>query len=96
MRKKMQCTNATKITHITIFKNIKTKKMILATDIHEFTQYCNEFYNIETGIYPVATKKEIIKAVAQHISRTNGKDLHLDSFDREKVREILEPNYKIL
>jgi len=70
--------------------------MILATDIHEFTQYCNEFYNIETGIYPVATKKDIIKAVAQHISRTNGKDLHLDSFDREKVREILEPYYKIL
>jgi hypothetical protein len=70
--------------------------MILSTDIHEFTQYCNKFYNIETGIYPVATKKDIIKAVAQHISRTNGKDLHFDSFDREKVREILQPSYTII
>jgi hypothetical protein len=65
-------------------------------ELVQFIEYCNEFYDIETGIYPVATKKDIIKAVAKHISRTNGKDLHLDSFDREKVREILQPYYKIL
>ena len=65
--------------------------MIRMIELVQFIEYCNEFYDIETGIYPVATKKDIIKAVAQHISRTNGKDLHLDSFDREKVREILQP-----
>ena len=70
--------------------------MIRMIELVQFIEYCNEFYDIETGIYPVATKKDIIKAVAQHISRTNGKDLHLDSFDREKVREILQPYYKIL
>ena len=70
--------------------------MIRMIELVQFKEYCNEFYDIETGIYPVATKKDIIKAVAQHISRTNGKDLHLDSFDREKVREILQPYYKIL
>ena len=70
--------------------------MIRMIELVQFIEYCNEFYDIETGIYPVATKKDIIKAVAQHISRTNGKDLHLDSFDREKVREILQPYYNIL
>ena len=69
--------------------------MILATDIHVFTQYCNEFYNIETGIYPVATKNDIVK-VGQYIAKTNGNDIYLDSFDREKVREILQPNYSII
>ena len=70
--------------------------MIRMIELVQFIEYCNEFYDIEKGIYPVATKKDIIKAVAQHISRTNGKDLHLDSFDREKVREILQPYYNIL
>ena len=65
--------------------------MILSTDINKFMKYCNEFYNIETGIYPIAKTGDIMKAVAQYISKTNGKDLHLDSFDREKVREILQP-----
>jgi hypothetical protein len=70
--------------------------MILATDIIEFIDYCNEFYNIETGIYPVATKNDIVKAVGQYIAKTNGNDIYLDSFDREKVREILQPNYSII
>jgi hypothetical protein len=65
-------------------------------ELVQFIEYCNEFYDIETGIYPVATKKDIIKAIGQYISRTNGKDIHFDSFDREKVREILQPYYKIL
>ncbi len=70
--------------------------MIRMIELVQFIEYCNEFYDIETGIYPVATKKDIIKAIGQYISRTNGKDIHFDSFDREKVREILQPYYKIL
>jgi len=65
-------------------------------ELVQFIEYCNEFYDIETGIYPVATKKDIIKAIGQYISKTNGKDIHFDSFDREKVREILQPNYSII
>jgi len=65
-------------------------------ELVQFIEYCNEFYDIETGIYPVATKKDIIKAIGQYISKTNEKDIHFDSFDREKVREILQPNYSII
>jgi len=65
-------------------------------ELVQFIEYCNEFYDIETGIYPVATKKDIIKAIGQYISKTNGKDIHFDSFDREKVREILQPYYSII
>jgi len=70
--------------------------MIGMIELVQFIEYCNEFYDIETGIYPVATKKDIIKAIGQYISKTNGKDIHFDSFDREKVREILQPNYSII
>jgi len=70
--------------------------MIRMIELVQFIEYCNEFYDIETGIYPVATKKDIIKAIGQYISKTNGKDIHFDSFDREKVREILQPYYSII
>lgn len=70
--------------------------MIRANDINKFIEYCNEFYNIETGIYPVATKGDIIKAIGQYMSKTNGNDIHFDSLDRERVREILQPSYSII
>lgn len=70
--------------------------MIRSKDIQNFIQYCDEFYNIETGIYPVATKEDIKKAIAQYMSKTNGKDIHFDSLDRERVREILQPSYSII
>ena len=70
--------------------------MIKGNDIKNFIDYCNEFYNIETGIYPVATKEDIKKAIAQYMCKTNGKDIHFDSLDRERVREILQPSYSII
>ena len=70
--------------------------MIRMIELVQFIEYCNEFYDIETGIYPVATKKDIIKAIGQYISKTNEKDIHFDSLDRERVREILQPSYSII
>lgn len=70
--------------------------MIRMIELVQFIEYCNEFYDIETGIYPVATKKDIIKAIGQYISKTNGNDIHFDSLDRERVREILQPSYSII
>lgn len=70
--------------------------MIRSKDIQDFIKYCNEFYNIETGIYKVATKEDIKKAIAHYMNKTNGKNIHFDSLDRERVREILQPSYCII
>lgn len=70
--------------------------MIRSKDIKQFIDYCDEFYNINTGIYPIATKEDIKKAIAQFMHKTNGKDIHFDSLDRERVRQILQPNYSLI
>jgi hypothetical protein len=63
------------------------------TDLNLFIEYCNDFYNIKTGMYPVATKKEIIAAIGEYLTQPHEFEIQFDSIDREKVREILEPSY---
>ena len=70
--------------------------MQLLKDIKTFIKYCDEFYNIETGIYQLATKREIEEAITQYITKAKEAPIMFDSYDREKVREILQPTYKVI
>tara|TARA_R110002167_G_scaffold44010_2_gene132673 strand:+ start:2023 stop:2241 length:219 start_codon:yes stop_codon:yes gene_type:complete len=65
--------------------------------VKEFIEYVTEFYNDKTGIYPIATKSKIKSACMQFIdNRLNAeKVLYFDSLDREEVRCLLQPDYKI-
>ena len=57
--------------------------------LQQFKNYCYEFYNNETGIYPIATKEEIDSAIFKYITRERVTELQFDSIDREGVRLIL-------
>jgi len=57
--------------------------------LEEFKTYCYEFYNNETGIYPIATKEEIDNAIFKYITRERSIELQFDSIDREGVRSFL-------
>lgn len=63
--------------------------------IKEFEQYCQAFYNDKTGLYPIATKKYIKQCVAKYIESKPLSQIYFDSFDREEVRIIIQPNYKM-
>ena len=55
----------------------------------DFFEYCKSFYSIKKGIYPIATDREIERAIKL---RMKDKSLPFegDSVDRERVREIIE------
>ena len=57
--------------------------------IINFTDYCDEFYTIETGMYRIAKREDILDAVLKFVTQTN-LDVAFDSFDREAVRVVLE------
>lgn len=63
------------------------------TDLNIFVEYCNDFYNIKSGMYPIATKKEITNAIGEYLTEPHEFDIQFDSIDRENVRMILEPSY---
>ena len=69
------------------------KPVSFLTDLHLFIEYCNDFYNIKTGMYPVATKKEIVAAIGEYLTEPHEFEIQFDSIDRENVRMILEPSY---
>lgn len=56
-----------------------------------FIEYCKSFYSIKKGLYPIASDREIERAIKE---RMLDKSLPFegDSVDRERVREILERN----
>ena len=62
-------------------------------ELNLFIEYCNDFYNIKSGMYPIAKRSEIINAIGEYLTEPHEFDIQFDSIDREKVREILEPNY---
>jgi len=72
---------------------VKTKNY--ATEINEFYTYVIEYYRFETGIYPIATTERIIEACNEYLESTPLSQIHFDSFDRECVREILQPSYEM-
>jgi len=80
-----------------IIKPLKPKTMInqLIDQIMEFNNYVLEFYNDKDGIYPIATPQRISEAITEYISSKPLNDMYWDSFDREGVRKIIEPDYSI-
>lgn len=64
--------------------------------ISEFYALCIGFYSFENGIYKIATKEAIIEAVEKYIESKPLAEIYFDSFDREEVRVILEPDYQII
>lgn len=72
-----------------------TTKLDLFREITNFIDYCNDFYSLETGIYPIATKKDIETACIKYILQAKNNNLEFDSLDREKVRTILQPDYSL-
>jgi len=61
----------------------------LSSEIKYFENYCNEFYNINYGLYKIATKKEIKNAIKIFFLLNDFKNIEFHSVDREKVRQIL-------
>ena len=64
-------------------------KSIKINDIIEFKNYCYKFYNINYGVYPIATNRDIDHAIMKYFFISNYKDIEFDSIDRENVRIIL-------
>ena len=69
------------------------KSVSFLNELTMFIEYCNDFYNIESGMYPIAKRKEIINAIGEYLTQPHEFEIQFDSIDREKVREILEPSY---
>jgi hypothetical protein len=55
----------------------------------QFFEYCKSFYSLRNGIYPIATDKEIQRAIKMRL-KNKTTPFEGDSVDRELVREILE------
>ena len=62
-------------------------------DLSLFVEYCNDFYNIKSGMYPIAKRSEIINAIGEYLTQPHEFEIQFDSIDRENVRMILEPSY---
>ena len=62
------------------------------SEVLEFINYCNEFYNESDGIYPIASKKDIVWAVVDYLYDLES-ECQFDSIDREGVRGVLQPEY---
>jgi hypothetical protein len=58
-------------------------------ELQNFITYCNDFYNIENGIYPIATSEEIEAAIGEYLTSPHEVDIQfyqhffLTSFDKE-------------
>tara|TARA_R100000664_G_scaffold33927_1_gene52845 strand:+ start:3278 stop:3592 length:315 start_codon:yes stop_codon:yes gene_type:complete len=66
-----------------------TNLMQLNKDIKQFKNYCNDFYNINKGVYKIATLEEITNAINIYLWCFDGV-IEFDSIDRENVRQIIE------
>jgi len=58
-------------------------------EIKEFRQYVNDFYNLNGGIYPIATTEEINTSIMLYFLTNDIKKIDFDSIDRENVRTII-------
>ena len=61
-------------------------------EVLEFVSYCNNFYNEDDGIYPLASRDEIRSAIVDYLFELES-ECQFDSIDREGVRCYLQPDY---
>lgn len=69
--------------------------MNYVNEIQKFYKYVSDFYNNVDGIYPIATKERILEAVNEYLTSKPLGEIYFDSFDRESVRKIIQPEYQI-
>jgi hypothetical protein len=68
------------------------------TEIPQFLELCYSFYSNEpadNAVYPIADRETIERAVNHYLDIKPLNAIEFDSFDREKVREIIQPGYTI-
>jgi hypothetical protein len=63
--------------------------MNFLNQLRNFITYCNDFYNVDGGVYPIATSVEIENAIGEYLTSPHSIDIQFDSFDREQVRCII-------
>tara|TARA_R100001460_G_scaffold36405_2_gene69850 strand:- start:317 stop:529 length:213 start_codon:yes stop_codon:yes gene_type:complete len=68
---------------------MNNKNRILKNEISEFKKYLSSFYDVNGGIYPIATQEELEEGLNIFLMTTNIEKIEFDSVDREKVRKIL-------
>jgi hypothetical protein len=66
-----------------------------AEKIQSFYEYVYKFYNNEDGLFPLADMDTIVNACNQYLESKPLSEFYFDSFDREEVRMIIDPNYSI-
>ena len=66
-----------------------------ADKIQSFYEYVYKFYNHEDGLYPLTDMQTIISACNQYLESKPLSEIYFDSFDREEVRMIIDPEYSI-
>ena len=74
-------------------KGINKKIWKAHQELEEFIYYVDSFYNIHSGIYPIASRETIQEAISiyLYLAKTeNTADVEFDSIDREQVRAIIE------
>ena len=64
-------------------------------EIKDLQIYVREFYNNTNGIYPIANSIQIQDAVMKYLESKPLTEIEFDSLDRENVRAILQPTYKM-
>lgn len=60
-----------------------------AQEILEFYKYVWSFYNLDNGLYPIASDEVIQKSVNTYIESKPLSKIYFDSIDREQVRTII-------
>jgi len=60
--------------------------------IKDFTNYCINYYNYESGIFAIdfASEEKITLAVERYLESKSLATIYFDSFDREQVKKILK------
>tara|TARA_R110002096_G_scaffold334620_1_gene528327 strand:- start:245 stop:445 length:201 start_codon:yes stop_codon:yes gene_type:complete len=58
-------------------------------EIKDFYRYVSIFYNLEGGIYPIASYDCIIQSTNIYLESKPLSQIQFDSFDREQVRNII-------
>ena len=66
-------------------------------ELEDFTYYVDSFYNIHSGICPIASRETIQEAISIYfyLAKKDNVTIELDSLDRERVRVIIEEIYPL-
>jgi predicted DNA-binding protein YlxM (UPF0122 family) len=64
--------------------------MKILVDIIKFKDYCNNYYNLDFGMHPIATNEQMDKAIYIFITEVKFMSIEFDTIDRVRVKGILD------